>query len=238
MVKRILLSLLGIIFAGVIAAGIAVWLSWSRIPSIISSKLSQKMGVTVVIGDMRFGWDEIDVHNISIANPRGYILTTAFTAKVISVLTPIRNYLDNPIVIDRVEINGVYVGIELDSKKSKKGNWTTILGNLEKNKTKGKGKSVLIKKLVLNNIDIDLAFTKEGQVNHLDRIKRLEFNNVTSEEGIPYEQISSIILNQMLKQIFTIDNITDMLQNFIPQGTPGGNALQMLKGLFSSDAAD
>jgi len=39
----------------------------------------------------------------------------------------------------------------------------------------------------------------------------------------------------MLKKIFTIENITDMLQNFIPQGTPGGNALQIMKGLFGSE---
>jgi uncharacterized protein involved in outer membrane biogenesis len=233
--KRIILSLVGIIVVAIIAAGIAIALLWSRLPGIISSKLSEKMGVNVAIGDMRFGWNDIDIHNVEVGNPRGYFLPKAFTAKIISMFTPLPNYLDNPIVIDRIEINNVYVGIELDSKGSKKGNWTAILGNLQANQSTGKGKSVLIKKLILTNIDIDLAYTKEHQVNHLDRIKKLEFDNVSSEKGIPYEQISSIIFNQMLKKIFTIENITDMLQNFIPQGTPGGDALQLFKGVFGSE---
>ena len=237
MAKRIVFSILGIIVFAIIAAAVAIAITWSRIPDIISSKLSEKMRVNVVIGDMRLGWNDIDIHNVEVGNPRGCILTKAFAAKIISIFAPLPNYIDNPIVIDRLEINNVYVGIELDSKNSKKGNWTTILGNLQASQEKNKknGKSVLIKKLILTNIDIDLAFTKEHQVNHLDRIKKLEFDNVTSEEGIPYEQISSIILNQMLKKIFTIENITDMLQNFIPQGTPGGNALQIIKGLFGSE---
>lgn len=237
MVKRIILSLLGLIVVAIIAAVVIVTLYWSRLPEFISSKLSEKMRVQVSIEEINVGWDAIGVNNVSVGNPEGYRLAKAFQTESIDVQAPLPNYLDNPIVIDKVQLDHVYVGIELDSKKSKTGNWTVILGNLEggeKKPSKG-GKKVLIKKLILTDIKIDLAYNKENQVTHLDTIKRLEFNNVSSEEGIPLEQISSIILNQMLKKIFSIENLTDMLQNVIPQGTPGGDALKMIKGFFGSD---
>ncbi len=226
---KIILGILGVVIIGVV---VAIAVSWSRIPGMIASKLSQKMQVSVTIGGMQFGWHAINMQKVVVGNPPRSILPKAFSAETILIQAPITEYIDNPIVIDLIELDDVYVGLEFDSKKNTTGNWTKIMSNMQggQKTAPGKGKVVMIKKLVLTNIDIALAYRDGGGVKNLDTIPRLEFNNVNSEEGIPTEQISQIIFNQMLKQIFSIENLGNMLQNIL---APSGNPVQnVLKGLF------
>ncbi|MBS3904273.1 MAG: AsmA family protein [Simkania sp.] len=236
--KRFLMSISGIIVLILVIATIVIAMSWSHIPNIISSKLSETMKVRVNIDDMQVGWKTINLQKTEIGNPPGSILSKAFSAEQILVEAPLTNYLDNHIVIDNIELQNVYVGLEFDSKSSRRGNWYTIMAPLQapKHATGAKpGKTVLIKKLVLTNISIDLVYRQGGApVKHLAPIKRLEFDNLNSEEGLPYEQISNIIFQQMLKQIFSIEGLQNMLQDLVPSPQNGiQKLLQPFKNLLN-----
>jgi uncharacterized protein involved in outer membrane biogenesis len=248
--KRFILSLLGIIVLLVIGGFIVLALSWSSLPDIIANKLSSKMKVSVEIEDIQWGWNAIDIQKIEIGNPTGSILPKAFSAEDIVFQAPISNYLKRNIVIDEVDLKNVYVGLEFDSKKSKKGNWTTIIGNLQgeapkksentsTSKTEKPGRTVLIKKLILTNISVALVYRQGGgQVQNLPPIKRIELDNISSEEGLPTEQISNIIFQQMLKQIFSIEGLQNMLQDLLPPSSPVQKGLNMFKNFFNSDAEE
>lgn len=178
----------------------------------------------------------------------GSILPKAFSAESVLFQTPITNYLKKNIVVDEVDVKDVYVSLEFDSKKSKRGNWTTIMGNLQgpqkekstkQTKTAKPGRTVLIKKLILTNISVALVYRQGGgQVQNLPPIKRIELNNISSEEGLPTEQISNIIFQQMLKQIFSIEGLQNMLQDLLPPSNPIQQGLNMFKNLFGTDAAE
>jgi len=246
--KRVILSVLGVIVLLIIAGFVILTLSWSSFPDIIASKLSEKMKVHVEIEDIHWGWNAIDIQKIEIGNPMGSILPKAFSAEQVLVKAPITNYLKNSIVIDEIDLNDLYVSLEFDSKGSKKGNWTTIMGNMQGGKKTEKstgskaskpGKTVLIKKLILTNINVALVYRQGGgPVQNLAPIKRLEFDNVSSEEGLPTEQISNIIFQQMLKQIFSIEGLQNMLQDFLPPSNPIQQGINTLKGIFGSDATE
>ncbi len=241
MVKRIVLGIFAIIVLAIIAAVVTAVLSWSRIPDIISSKLSEKMKVHVEIDDMHIGWKAIDVQKVEIGNPSGSILPKAFSADQILIQAPLMDYLKDDIVIDYIEIDNVYLGLEFESKSSHKGNWNTIMNNMQGGKKAGKaeepGKTVLIRKLVLTNISVALVYRQGGgPVKNLPPIKRLEFDNLSSEKGIPYEKISKIIFEQMLKSVFSLEGLQNMLQDYLnpkPQDALQ-NLLQPFKGLLNS----
>jgi hypothetical protein len=138
-------------------------------------------------------------------------------------------------VIDELDINNIYLGIEFESKRSKNGNWTTIMGNLSKGpKTEGKkGKTVLIKKLILNNINIELAYRREGEITTLKPVRQIVLTDVSSEEGKLTDVITKIIIDQMLQKIFSIENLQNMLEDILnPEMSPVEKALSPFKGLF------
>ena len=77
-------------------------------------------------------------------------------------------------------------------------------------------RSVYIHKLILTNIDVDVVYIKEGRkVIHLPRIERIELYDISSQGGLPMDQIMNSILGQMLRSVFERQNLKNMLQNLI-----------------------
>ncbi len=177
-------TLAGLIVIVLVAAVIVGFIFWSRVPDIVANNLSKKMKVAVQIDSFGLGWGKIDAKKIQIGNPQGSILAKAFTCDEIDVLAPFTNYLKNRVIIDEIDLQNVYLGLEFDSSSGTTGNWTRIMSNLENSMGKntsgsqGKGKkkpapegssrSVLIHRIVLTNIDVDVVYRKEG-----GKVKRL-----------------------------------------------------------------
>ena len=95
-------------------------------------------------------------------------------------------------------------------------------GEPEKKPTQEKTRSVLIRRLILTNIDVDVVYRKEGgKVQRLKRIDRIELTDVSSEGGLPVDQLMNSVLGQMLKSVFEKQNLKNMLQNLLqePSGT-------------------
>lgn len=96
------------------------------------------------------------------------------------------------------------------------------MGEPEKKPTQEKTRSVLIRRLILTNIDVDVVYRKEGgKVQRLKRIDRIELTDVSSEGGLPVDQLMNSVLGQMLKSVFEKQNLKNMLQNLLqePSGT-------------------
>lgn len=233
-------SLAGIIVICILAAVILFFLAKSRLPDMIASRLSKTLGVAVEIGDMNFSLSQIKIDNLEISNPRGFKLEHAFTTQEIVINAPLMGYLHQDIVIDEIDLNNVYIGLEFESPKGTTGNWTAIMNNAqsaqEKSSQSATDKTVLIKRLVLNNINADLLYQSEGTVRHLPAIPQIVLVNISSKGGNLMDQLMNSALGEMLKEIFLKENLKDLMDKIfqIPGGNPIQNALQPLKGLFNA----
>lgn len=233
--KKFFNTLLGLILIAIVLLVVFVFLGWSRIPDIVANQLSKKMKVPVGIEAIHFTTDSIKIDQLEIGSPKGYTLQKAFSSDTLLVQAPFTNYFKEQIVIDEIKIDQVYLAIEFERPGSSNGNWTTIMQNYKNNtaspEANKSGKSVLIKRLLLTNINVDLAY-KEGGVplKHLKPISRLEFTNITSEKGIPSEQITQLILEQALRSIFDQENLQNMIEGFMQSPQKGvQNLLSPLK---------
>lgn len=234
-------SLAGLIILCILAAGIVFFVVKSRLPDMIANKLSKTLQVPVEIGDMNFSFNTIKIDNLEIGNPRGYKLEHAFTVQEIVVHAPLMGYMSNDIVIDEIDLNNVYIGLEFESPKGTSGNWTTIMTNTQsaqdKSSQTASEKTVLIKRLVLNNINADLLYQSDGKVRHLPTIPQIVLVNISSKGGDLMDQLMNSALGEMLKEIFLKENLKDIMDQIFQQ-IPGGNPVQQVlkpfKGLFNS----
>ncbi|MCB1068033.1 MAG: hypothetical protein KDK56_07585 [Simkania sp.] len=232
-----------IIIFGVIVVIVLVGIfCWNMLPSWISHKLSDRAKVSVSIQAIRLGSSSIKVDNIRVGNPPGSILDTALEVKSLYIGTPFSNFFHDNIVIDEMRLDNVYLGLEFESQRSTNGNWSEIMQNLKEStgkekqaaSSKGTSTSVLIKKLIITDLKIDLAYrTGNKGVRRLRTIDRLELNNISSEGGIPTAQIMDIVISEMLRSVFSKEGLQNMLENVMPGSKSGGGAMDTLKGLFS-----
>ncbi len=232
-------SLAGIIVICILAAVILFFLAKSRLPDMIASRLSKTLQVPVEIGDMNFSLNQIKIDNLEIGNPRGFKLEHAFTTQEIVINAPLMGYMHQDIVIDEIDLNNVYVGLEFESPKGTNGNWTAIMNNAQSAQDKSTAsateKTVLIKRLVLNNINADLLYQSDGKVRHLPTIPQIVLVNISSKGGNLMDQLMNSALGEMLKEIFVKENLKDLMDKiFQIPGNPIPNVLQPLKGLFNS----
>ena len=197
---------------------IGLFFAWKSAPALISSSLSKKMKVDVKIQAIDLSTDEVSVHKIEIGNPKGSQLPTAFSAKSINVHAPLSAYIKDPIVIDEISVDKVYVSLEIATPTSPAGNWVTLMDNLKKSSPKEttSGKSILIKKLILSDISAELvtALNVAG-AKKLGKIKRLEFRDVSSESGVSADQIISVILEKTLTSILKENDLENVIEETI-----------------------
>ena len=196
------------------------------------------MKVSVEIDDIDLSMNSIEIEKVEIGNPKNSILPKAFSCEVIDIFAPLMNYFDNNIVIDMIKIDDIYLGLEFEAPGKTQGNWTTIMGNFKASESPSKStKTVLIKKLILSNIRMDLAYrTGDRKIQKLAPIDHLEFNNISSEGGIPTEQITNIIFKQMLKSVFDKANLKNMLEGVLdPQGSTWDKMVEPFKDLFNAN---
>jgi hypothetical protein len=241
--KKIFSSIIGLIVILVVAATVFGFIYWSRIPDLIATELSKKMKVAVSIDSIDLSWNEIDVKKVKIGNLPNSILAKAFSCNVIEVHTPVPNYLKPNIIIDEIDLKDVYLGLEFDSPSGTKGNWTRIMSTItasmnESSKSAkaaptGSTRSVLIHRLVLTNIDVDVVYKKDGaKIKRLPRIERMVLNEISSEGGLPMDQILNSVLGEMLKQVFLKENLKNMMQEFMDVPSPIQQYIAPFKGLF------
>lgn len=197
--KKLLIILLSLI---VIATGIG-YLAWSNSTHILSFILSKKIQVPVTVESLDFEKDFFSILQLQVSNPKGARLPTALKVETIDVKAPYKNYIENPIVIEEIHLDNLYLNIQIYDKDQTTGNWHTLLANIQEDHSHllSIEREALIKKLLLTNIRIDLILS-DGKLHELSPIKKIEFDNVTTEKGIPIQEISEIIVQKMMHSIF------------------------------------
>ncbi len=231
-------TILIIALVGVIAVG---FIAWSRMPDILANDLSSGLGVPVSIDSMSFAPKRIDIRKLSIGNPKGYSLPKAFSAEEIKFKAPVTTYLTSNVVVDEVDVNDIYLGIEFDTTSGTKGNWTVIFKHYQDDAKLNEkdGKKVLIKKLICNNIRTELLFKTDGAVKKLPTIKRIVLTNISTEGGVPTDQLMSSILGQMLKEVFIQQNLNDMIKGLLKDPKKAVDTfLKPFEGIFNTAPRD
>lgn len=197
--KRVIAILLGII----IILGVGGYLAYTNSALILAQIISHKTKLPVTVRKIDYDKASFTIHDIQLANPKEARLPTALRTETIKVDAPYRQYFEDPIVIDQIHVDHSYINIQVYNKEQTKGNWHTIIDNMAEdyNSPLSIERPALIKKLILTNIKIDLILS-DGSMHHLSPIERLEFNDVSSDKGIPIQEISEIIIQKMMGQIF------------------------------------
>lgn len=242
--KVFLRSVTGLVVIIILGAVIFGFIFWSRIPDIVASNMSKKLKVPVEIADIDLSMKSIEIDKLEIGNPKGYYLPRAFGAEHIAIDAPLSRYFHDHILIDEIDVDNVYVGLEFDSPKGTEGNWTQIMKNVHSSASQKSKKTVLIHKLILSNIKCDLLYRSQGKkVTHLPEIKRIELHDISSEGGGAMDQIMNSALGEMIKQVFVEQNMKDALNNILDQIQGGGNSqvqqgIQIFRGLFGDASSE
>jgi hypothetical protein len=237
--KTFFKSIIGIVVICILGGVVFLFLAWSRVPDMVSSNLSKTLKVGVEIGDIHFGMNQLTVDKFVIDNPRGFTLPKAFGVDEIAIKAPVLNYLRDDIEINEITLDNVYIGLEFDSTKGTNGNWTVLMGNAQKSQDANKAtqKSVMIKRIVLNNINTDLLYHTDGKVRHLPVIKQIVLTNVSSKGGNISDQLMNSALGQMIKEVFIQENLKDLMDQIFQlpgTGNPVQDAIQQFKGFFNT----
>ena len=233
------LKWLSIVLIALVMVG---FFAWSFVPGMISRGLSKKMGVPVTITSIGITPWSITASNFIIYNPRGSLMSKALVVKSTKIKAPITRYFKDAIVIDQVDLNNVFLGLEFNKPLSRDGNWTTIMSRYKSasraaSKKGKKEKPVLIKRLIIRNMDIWIAFrdNPSAGAKQLKGIKYMEFKNVSSKSGLPIDEITQQVIGAMLLEVFQREGVQNMLEGII-QGDPG-SILQGIQGLFGLEEA-
>jgi hypothetical protein len=235
-VKSFCFGLIKLAIIAILALVIFAYIAKSRLPDIVSNNLSKKIHAPVQIDDIHVSWDKVNIDKITIGNPTGSILPKAFSCRELTSLAPVTNYLKKRVVVDQIEIDDVYLGLEFKSSLDTDGNWSKIIDQINKSSSTSSSRSVLIRKLILTNIDVDLVYTSQGNtINHLRHIDRIELNDVSSEEGIPSNQITSLLIKEALKSILSEQNLQNFIQDIIQHPEKGiKKILKPFKKMFNT----
>jgi len=204
--KRVYLSAAGIIILAIIALVIAVFLLSAPI---ISSYLSHKLGVNISMGSVRVSSSGMKVTKFKINNPIGARTNTALSAKKVNVDYQWGELRSDPGVIEDIELDDVFLGIELYNSSGSRNNWSQILATVDDNQDKD-AKEMIIKRLVIKNLSVNVR--GKGIFSSWQKIKeipRLEFRNISSKEGFPTEKL--------IEQIFDEANLGTYIKELIKQ---------------------
>lgn len=203
-----------------LAVVVVAFVAWGRVPGMLAARMTKELGVKTTIGDISLGPSKISVQDLVIGNVPNGVLPKAFSAEQIDVKAPITRYLSKDIVIDEIHIDNIYLGLEFKNAKGTDGNWTQIMKNLQSHTTatapvkKEDKRTLLIKKIVLTNINTDLVYLDDkGNIRHLPRIDYMELTNISSEGGFPVDQLMNSVLGEMLKKIFIQQNLNNMIKD-------------------------
>lgn len=174
---------------------------------IFATWISKTTQTPVTINAIDFHRKAFTIQNLVVGNTKEAYIPTAFRAEVVQVETPYSEFLRQSVVIDSIKMDNVYLDIEFYTEDKMNGNWQALINNMKVSDEGSGGKrQATIKKLVLTNVHVTLILS-DGKVHRLSPIPRLEFENITAEEGIPLNEISEIIARKMIYTILSEDGL-------------------------------
>lgn len=216
------LGILGILIVGVVVASIVVWVNRANIAA---HYISRHLNVPVSLNALEISKEEAHLEHLWIGNPPHSKTQTSFAAETIDIDGTLPGILGDPLIIDEIYMENIFVGIEYYGSSKEATNWSYIL---ESDPSKGKsGKDYLIRTLIMENLTVEIT-QADGKFKRYPTIQRLELKNISSETGFPVEEIEKAIFDLMMQDLIQRLNLDQLLKSI-----PGGNPLKYLPGLFS-----
>ena len=216
-------KLFRILFLFLIIFIVLFYVARSYRASLLATIISHKTNTPISIEEVNFHKTGITIERFQMGNPKGTRFPTALSVDTIEVKAPYKNYLKDPIYIDTIHLKDVYVNIQIDNRAQTEGNWQTIIADMNKDKKTffSIEKKTVIRKLFLTNVKIVIILS-DGKLHELSPIEILQFDNVSTEKGIPIHEISEIIVAKMMHSIFIQQGIKNILN--VP--------FNIIKGIF------
>ncbi len=217
MIKKIILIFLSLILAAFIAYLTAPkWL-----PEFIAKKVETTTGLKTRIGSIHFDHNQIMVNGLNLANFPGSILSSAMKIDSMQINSSLSSLLKKQVVIDQIQCQDIYVGVEFQSQSNQMSNWNQVLNHMDRSSKGGKDqeseREVLIKKLILKNSTIQVVYKTNPQKIQTYKIKTMELNNLSSRGGLPIDQITKVIIRQSIQEIFSPKNLGNLFKNLFPK---------------------
>ena len=185
-----------------------IFLMWGNRAHLLANMIGNKLGVPVYIEGFNFKKDKIIIDHLEITNPPEAKTPFALKVEKITITAPFYNYFRDPIVIDKVLLQNIFLNIEFYTKNQEEGNWVTLVNNThtEHKAVFSAEHSLTIRRLHLTDIDVNLVLAG-GKLRKLTPIDELTFKNVTSEKGIPTHELTEIIVQNLMNQVFVIKGL-------------------------------
>lgn len=177
---------------------------WLMKPIFLSSFLTSRLGVQVVVGSIDLGKIKTTIGNFRIENPIGYKSKDAFKADKTNLTYQWKKLFGKVCEIDQIEIDQIFLSVEFDGPTTKRNNWTAILSKLPKRTHKEK--QLIIHRLILTNLTIEIrGLGLSG--TQTQTVDSIELDEINSENGFPTAEL--------VRQIFGGAGIEEYLQDLI-----------------------
>lgn len=174
-----------------VVLGVIVFLWLIKTP-FVSAYFSRKMGVHVSLENASIGPHKTNLSWLKIANPKGFGNKAAFKAEETLITYRTNKLLTNPVEIDLIELDNVYVNVQLPSSDPGYNNWTALGQDMPPSR---KGRAVVIHKLVLNRLTIELEgkFVDQYGIGGPRYFDKMEFDEINSDQGFPTRELAGKI---------------------------------------------
>lgn len=179
-------------------------LVWSFRTSIISVYLSKKLQLPISIERLSFSKGKISFVNFRIKNLKKQKEKYAFTSKNIDILYSWDNLKKSPSLIDAINMKDNFLNIECNNPICTSNNWTDLLEKVKKKDSK----EIIIKKISVQNLSINIYGMGliPGAKKEMN-IPYLSYNNISSKEGFPIEEL--------IISIFRSSNLMDFIKEIL-----------------------
>ena len=196
------------LIAGVAVAGT---LAWVYRVEVAVHMLSDQLGVPVKIHTLEIYSQGADLLQVWVGNPPDSRSQTAFSAASIHVQTPVFQILADPLIIDEIIINDIFIGVEYYNKKKSQSNWATIL---EEKSSQKPSRDYLIRTLRFNRMTVDVMQANGTKKSYT--LPEMEFHNISSATGFPVGEIEKAIFQQVLQGLIQQLNLNQIFNGVIP----------------------
>ncbi len=168
-----------------IVLGVIIFI-WLVKANVFAFYLSHKIRVPVSIGWLNTAPTHAHLRDFRIDNLRQFQNRSAFHVHDVKMLYQWNHLLANPLVIDLLHMQDVLLDIELLNASGSENNWTMMSDRMKPSKGK---KQVVIRKLILDNLTIEILGSSliGGAIRR--QVDHLEFENISSQKGFPTEQL-------------------------------------------------
>lgn len=196
-----------------------------RAPQLLSESLSHKMKCPVHVGALHFSLHCITIEDFTIDNPNDSILPQAFHAACITIDIRLKNLFEKNLFIRHIAVHNIALGLEFDDAKGIRGNWTRLMENfyteIDDANAAEAARTLYIETLDFQKITTQLVYkNNSGHIHTLPTIDQIQLTGISSEGGLPIDQIANSVLGEMLLTVFKRENLHNMLQDLLnPKNT-------------------